>query len=55
MSAPTNVAKTMPVAKLIPSNKEVIDLDTLVQQLGAAKAKNERIALKNRDREAKEG
>ena len=48
------MAKTTPIAKLIPSDEEIIDLDALAQQLEATKAKNTKIVQKKRDHKAKE-
>ena len=54
MSAPTNTAETMPITEPILLDEEVIDLDALMQQLVAMKAKNAKIVQKKRDHEAKE-
>ena len=54
MSAPTNVAKTMPVTKPVPSDEEVIDIGALTQQLMNAQTKNARIEKKKKDWAAQE-
>ena len=53
MSAPTNAAETMPIARPIPLDRE-IDLGTLTQQLMDVQVKNTRIVQKKRDQEAQE-
>ena len=48
-SAPTNAAETMPVAKPILLDKEVVDIGALAQQLMNVQAKNMRIEQRKRD------
>ena len=54
MSAPTNAAETMPIAKPILLDEEVVNPGALAQQLMSVQAKNRRIAQKKRDQEAQE-
>jgi len=51
MSAPTNTAENMPVADLLPSDEEAEDVEAIMKQLEAAKAKNNKITQRKKERE----
>jgi len=51
MASSTNAAEATPVTDPIPLDKESEDMEGLVQQLEAMKAKNEKIAQRKKEQE----